>query len=66
LEEFFSTLMYDYVYNEEYIVKNRTTRKTIQPKANHTKKLQTNNQTPDQPAQIEISLELSNLDFENI
>jgi len=66
LEEFFATLIYDYTYNEEYAKENIKTRKTIQERPNHTKKLQTNNHTPDQPAQIEISLELSNLDFENI
>ena len=66
LEEFFSTIMYDYTYHEEYIKKNITTRKAIQERPNHTKKLQTNNHTPDQPAKLEVSLELSNLDFENI
>ena len=66
LEEFFATLIYDYTYQEEYAKENIKTRKTIQERPNHTKKLQTNNQTPDQPAKLEISLELSNLDFENI
>ena len=66
LEEFFATLIYDYSYNEEYAKKNLKTRKTIEERPNHTKKLQTNNHTPDQPARFEISLELSNLDFENI
>ncbi|MBQ9553852.1 hypothetical protein IJU97_02575 [bacterium] len=58
--------MYDYTYHEEYIKENKTTRKAIQPRPNRTKKLQTNNHTPDQPAKFEITLELSNLDFENI
>lgn len=66
LEEFFSTLIYDFTYNEEYAKENIKTRKTIQERPNHTKKLQTNNRTPDQPARFDISLELSNLDFENI
>jgi len=66
LEEFFATLIYDYTYNEEYAKENIKTRKTIEERPNHTKKLQTNNHTPDQPAKLDISLELSNLDFENI
>ena len=66
LEEFFATLIYDYTYNEEYAKENIKTRKTIEERSNHTKKLQTNNHTPDQPAKLDISLELSNLDFENI
>ncbi len=66
LEEFFATLIYDYTYNEEYAKENIKTRKTIEERPNHTKKLQTNNHTPDQPAKLNISLELSNLDFENI
>ena len=59
LEEFFATLIYDYTYHEEYAKENIKTRKTIQERQNHTKKLQTNNHTPDQPAKLEISLELS-------
>ncbi len=66
LEEFFATLIYDYTYNEEYAKENIKTRKTIEERPNHTKKLQTNNHTPDQPAKLDIYLELSNLDFENI
>lgn len=66
LEEFFATLIKDFSYTDEFPIKNQMTRKTIQERKNQTRNLQTNNQAPDKPAKIEISLELSAVDYENI
>ncbi len=66
MEEFFATIIKDFSYAEDIAKRNLFTRKTIQERKNLTKKLQTNNQTPDKPSKIEIALELSEVDYENI
>ncbi len=66
LEEFFATIIKDFSYAEDIAKRNLFTRKTIQERKNLTKKLQTNNQSPNKPSKIEISLELSEVDYENI
>lgn len=66
MEEFFATIIKDFSYAEDIAKRNLFTRKTIQERKNLTKKLQTNNQSPNKPSKIEISLELSEVDYENI
>ena len=67
LEEFFATLIKDFSFDMSFSTEsNISMRKAIQPRNNYTKYLQTNNQTPNQPSILEISLELSDVDYENI
>ncbi len=67
LEEFFATLIKDFSFDMSFSTKsNISMRKAIQSRNNYTKYLQTNNQTPNQPSILEISLELSDVDYENI
>lgn len=67
LEEFFITLIKDFAFDTSFATDpDISMRKTIQPRNNYTKYLQTNNQTPNQPSTLEISLELSDVDYENI
>ena len=67
LEEFFATLIKDFSFDMSFSTEsNISMRKAIQSRNNYTKYLQTNNQTPNQPSILEISLELSDVDYENI
>ena len=67
LEEFFATLIKDFSFDMSFSTEwNISMRKAIQSRNNYTKYLQTNNQTPNQPSILEISLELSDIDYENI
>lgn len=67
LEEFFATLIKDFSFDASFETDpSIPTRKAIQERNNYTKYLQTNNQTPNQPSTIEITLELSDIDYENI
>ena len=67
LEEFFATLIKDFSFDMSFSTEsNISMRKAIQLRNNYTKYLQTNNQTPNQPSILEISLELSDVDYENI
>ena len=66
LEEFFATLIKDYTYHEDVVKENIKLRKAIEERPLLTRKLQTNNQTPNKPSKLEIMLELSEYDYENI
>lgn len=67
LEEFFATLIKDFSFDMSFSTEsNISMRKAIQSRNNYTKYLQTNNQTPNQPSILEISLELSDVDYKNI
>ena len=67
LEEFFATLIKDFSFDTSFSRgSDISMRKAIQSRNNYTKYLQTNNKTPNQPSILEISLELSDVDYENI
>ena len=67
LEEFFATLIKDFSFDTSFSRDSDISmRKAIQSRNNYTKYLQTNNKTPNQPSILEISLELSDVDYENI
>ena len=67
LEEFFTVLIKDFSFDNSFSdAEEIPTRKAIKERNILTKYLQTNNQTPDQPSKLEIALELSNTDYENI
>ena len=67
LEEFFATLIKDFSFDTRFLRDSDISmRKAIQSRNNYTKYLQTNNKTPNQPSILEISLELSDVDYENI
>ena len=67
LEEFFTILIKDFSFDNSFSdTEEIPTRKAIKERNILTKYLQTNNQTPDQPSKLEIALELSNTDYENI
>ena len=67
LEEFFTILIKDFSFDNSFSdAEEIPTRKAIKERNILTKYLQTNNQTPDQPSKLEIALELSNTDYENI
>lgn len=67
LEEFFATLIKDFSFDTNFSRgSDISMRKAIQSRNNYTKYLQTNNKTPNQPSILEISLELSDVDYENI
>ena len=67
LEEFFATLIKDFSFDTSFSRgSDISMRKAIQSRDNYTKYLQTNNKTPNQPSILEISLELSDVDYENI
>lgn len=67
LEEFFATLIKDFSFDTSFSTDSDISmRKAIQSRNNYTKYLQTNNKTPNQPSILEVSLELSDVDYENI
>ena len=67
LEEFFATLIKDFSFDTSFSRDSDISmRKAIQSRNNYTKYLQTNNKTPNRPSILEISLELSDVDYENI
>ncbi len=66
-EEFFATLIQDFSYSDDFFHDEKISmRKAIQSRPNFTKYLQTNNTTPNKPSKLEITLELSDADYENI
>lgn len=67
IEEFFSTLIFDYSYSKEYIINNNiSSRKAISALKTQTKNIHNNYTSSDLPAQIEILIELGGNDYENI
>lgn len=64
IEEFFSTLVKDYSFNDN--AEGNKQRKTITARENKTKNLHTHYQFPDKKSEIEIMIELGEHDYENI
>lgn len=67
LEEFFSTLVYDFQYDTSYLTsKNESTKNCINQLKNNATKIYPNMKTPEKKSKIQISIELSPYDYENI
>jgi hypothetical protein len=67
IEEFFSTLIYDFNYNTSYLTDpDFPMRSCISLLKNTTTNLHPNTKYPDKSSKIQISIQLSSNDFENI